>query len=168
MGAGYLTRWSRTAAHQRPRSGEGHGMFRISSRFYVVTFRLIVLLLWPLVVWTLLAPFAQGLGLPGEFVLALLPLLYLLNFGLYRLVASRNAAQRMSFGDGLMWITDSSMSGCANITILYIYFLLASIYVLAVLNVGNAALNGSAAASDRWIRIVMWFGKDRQKASREV
>ena len=48
-------------------------------------------------------------------------------------------------------------SGCANITLLYIFFLLAAVYLIAAVNAAIGVFKGRAVSQDRWHRLVLWF-----------
>jgi hypothetical protein len=50
------------------------------------------------------------------------------------------------------------MSGCANITMLYIFPVLVVVYVIVVVHSLTGAVKGDRAyAQERWIGLIKWF-----------
>ena len=104
-------------------------------------------------------------------VLAPLPLVYIgitestyywaivaagiLNIALLAFVWTRCNLPGLSLWDGLKVISSRSMSGCANITILYIYPLLFYIYVVAAYHSLIGLFQGAEYTRERWLRLVL-------------
>ena len=79
------------------------------------------------------------------------------NVALLALVWYYNSGPSLSLWKGFVEICRDMSSGCANITILYIFFLLAAVYLIAAVNAAIGVFKGRAVSQDRWHRLVLWF-----------
>lgn len=119
------------------------------SWIYVAIF-LFLLFLWPFVL------FEE----PVIYERSILPWLVLgVNTFLAILVWRRSSVPELTFPQGLDIISNSMMSGCANITILYLPLILIVVYVLALHNTLRGLVRGKAFTQERWNNLVRWFNK---------
>ena len=72
-----------------------------------------------------------------------------------------NSLDRLSFFDGLNVISASMMSGCANITLLYLPLVLAVVYFIAAFNTVLGLFKGRSYTQERWAKLVVGFHERR-------
>lgn len=77
----------------------------------------------------------------------------------YILTNRYSSAPGLSLREGLATISVAMSSGCANLTIVYIFPLLAVVYTIAFFSALLGLLQGKAASQERWQRLVGWFAK---------
>lgn len=65
------------------------------------------------------------------------------------------SSRRLSFWRGLKLLCDPYLSGCANITFIYIFFILIFYYVCAVFATGLGVYKGKTYTEDWWIDTII-------------
>jgi hypothetical protein len=68
-----------------------------------------------------------------------------------------NSLDELSFFKGLSVISASMMSGCANITLLYLPFVLIVVYIIAAFNTLVGLFKGRAYTQEKWGNLVLGF-----------
>lgn len=68
--------------------------------------------------------------------------------------AQRNSSKPLSFLKGLEIITKANMSGCANLTLLYIFPVLVTAYSIAFFNALVGLKQGKQFTEQKWIQLV--------------
>lgn len=86
------------------------------------------------------------------------------NLAVLFFVRSRTETEELGLIRGFDLIAGSCMSGCANITILYLPPLMLMIYALVLLRSVLSLSRGRAYSQDRWIGLVESFVKNRINA----
>jgi hypothetical protein len=81
------------------------------------------------------------------------------DIGLFLLARQYNGSVELSLRQGLGTISAAMSSGCANLTILYIFPLLGVVYTVAVANALLGLFQGQERAQKRWLRLVGWFAR---------
>ncbi len=89
----------------------------------------------------------------------LLAVAFIVNAALAIFVIYQCSSMELSFFRGLDIISGRSMSGCANITIVYLFPLLLVVYLVALFHCLISVFRGRLYAQQRWIRVVMFFGR---------
>jgi len=117
----------------------------VSSRFYVLAFLIQVVLLPAL----LLSPL---LLLPAT--AWLYPLLMAMDVILLALVNRRSSSRRLTFIEGLQIIAGTYMSGCANLTVIYLYPTMFGAYSTALIHMLVGLRKGKEYTQQRWIQLV--------------
>jgi hypothetical protein len=84
-----------------------------------------------------------------------LAMVFVLNAAVAIFVMYQCSSIELSFFRGLDIIAARSMSGCANITLIYLPPLLAVVYLIAVFHCIISLFRGRTYSQDRWIRLVM-------------
>jgi hypothetical protein len=84
----------------------------------------------------------------------MLALVLIANALLFMGVAVFIASEDLDPWDGLVVLTASFMSGCANITIIYIIPVLTIVYLIAILKTVIGLFKGRAYTQEWWIRLV--------------
>jgi hypothetical protein len=125
--------------------GEAMIIVPVSRKFYVFAFLPLVVLIPALVLSPLLV-------LPGTAWLYFL--LLALDVVLLARVWRRSGSRRLTFFQGLQIIAGTYMSGCANLTALYLYPAMAGAYLTAVNNMLVGLRKGKEYARQTWIRLV--------------
>lgn len=87
--------------------------------------------------------------------LAQLPLSGLLLAFVWRRCSQPN----LSFWDGLCTINSTLMSGCVNLTILYLLPTLTFVYFLMVVQAALGLFKGKEYTEQKWAGVVGWFCK---------
>jgi len=77
------------------------------------------------------------------------------NLALLIFVWNRCSAPELSFWDGLRIISGRNMSGCANITLIYIYPLLFVVYLIALFHSLLSIFQGGDYSRSKWIGLVI-------------
>jgi hypothetical protein len=90
--------------------------------------------------------------------------LFALNAATALFVMWRCSSQALSFPVGLDVIAGSSMSGCANVTLVYLPFLLAEVYLIALYHSVASLPLGRAHAQRRWLALAEGFHRRRLNA----
>jgi hypothetical protein len=114
-------------------------------------FIVLIIFLWPLIL--AVVPESQTQGL---FWLCLV-----INSCAAILVWYYNSIDELSFFKGLRVISASLMSGCANITLLYLPFVLIVVYLIAAFNTFIGLFKGRSFTQEKWVNLVMGFHKHR-------
>lgn len=83
------------------------------------------------------------------------------NATLLAFIRRRNDTVQFSFQEGLSAICSTLMSGCSNITVLYILPVLLVVYVIVVTNTLIGLIKGKTYTQKRWIELIRWFDKHR-------
>lgn len=68
-----------------------------------------------------------------------------------------NSVGELTFFKGLQAISGSLMSGCANITFLYLPFVLFGVYIIAGFNTLLGLFKGRLFTQERWVKLVVRF-----------
>jgi hypothetical protein len=68
-----------------------------------------------------------------------------------------NSLDELSFFKGLSVVSGSMMSGCANITLLYLPFVLIVVYLIAAFNTVIGFFKGRAYTQEKWGNLVLGF-----------
>ncbi len=118
----------------------------MTSKVYSGLFVLLIFL-WPLILTASSDVQTQTLFWPIMIVNALIGIL----------VWYYNSVNELSFYKGLSVISGSLMSGCANITLLYLPFVLAVVYFIAAFNTLIGLFIGRESTQKKWGRLVLGF-----------
>jgi hypothetical protein len=119
-------------------------VIRLGPAFYVATFFLLVLVVPPVFVVSLLEPYLTDSVFGASFALLLAA-----NLGVFVILWHRNSVPGLSLWASFKVIAASMMSGCAGITIVYIYPVL-SIYYLGLFVVTAIGLMKDSSYSRIW------------------
>jgi hypothetical protein len=111
----------------------------------------IVALAWPMLL-------EKPLGSPAVWIVLAA------NAALAGFVIVRCSSKQIGFVRGIDIVAASSMSGCANITILYLPFLLIVVYLIAVFHSIASIWLGREHSQRRWAALVQGFHKRRLNA----
>jgi hypothetical protein len=117
----------------------------IPAKLYVVMF-LVAILLLPLVIFFPVLIFERLTGLYWALLVG--------NAILLAVTWHYNSGPRLSFFTGLEIITRTFMSGCANLTMLYLYPALVMAYSLAVANAMRGLRLGRSYTQEQWLLVV--------------
>jgi Flp pilus assembly protein TadB len=117
----------------------------VPRKFYVLAFLLLVVLVPALV-------FSPLLLLPVTTWLYWL--LLAMDVFLLALVWRRSSSRRLTFFEGLQIIAGTYMSGCGNLTAMYIYPAMFGAYFTALINMIVGLKKGKEYTQQRWIRLV--------------
>jgi hypothetical protein len=127
----------------------------ITSEVYVILFVLVVLLLPPFALAMLVGPLLEeydallGIMLFATFVLDVALLIFIWRY---------NSLPGLSFWKGMCVICSTMMSGCANITMLYIFPVLIVVYAIVVVHSLTGVARGDRTyAQERWVGLIKWF-----------
>jgi len=90
-------------------------------------------------------------------------LIFVVNTIVALLVYNYNGSPELSFFKGLQIISGSLMSGCANITMLYLPFVLVVVYLGALFNTLLGLINGRKHTQESWAKTVIGFYERRNK-----
>jgi hypothetical protein len=127
----------------------------VTSEGYAVLFVPIVLLLPPVALMMLVGPLLEEYDV---LLWILLFVTFVVDVALLIFVWRYNSLPGLSFWKGLCVICSTMMSGCANITMLYIFPVLVVVYVIVVVHSLTGAVKGDRAyAQERWIGLIKWF-----------
>ncbi len=85
----------------------------------------------------------------------------LINSIVIVLVWHYNSVPVLPFFKGLTAICSSMMSGCANITLLYLPFVFFFLYVVILANTLVGLFRGREYTQEKWVKIVAWFVQHR-------
>lgn len=89
------------------------------------------------------------------------PVFVMLIFCLNTIIAVNTWYQctspEISFFRGLSAISVSQMSGCANITLLYLPFVLIGVYIISIYYSTLGMLYDRKISQGRFVRLVLWF-----------
>ncbi len=117
----------------------------ISAKFYVVLF-IFLLLIVPAAISI---PFESMEGFStyycGWMVLNVLVLAFVWVY---------NSSPRLSFTKGLEIISNANMSGCANLTMIYLIPILFIVYFMALVNAAIGLVKGKKYTEGKWIEEV--------------
>ena len=84
---------------------------------------------------------------------------YSINIICLVLVWRNNKTSEITFWEGLSIISSTLMSGCANITILYIFPVLLITYFILLANTIIGFFKGKEYTQAKWAGVVNWFVK---------
>lgn len=84
-------------------------------------------------------------------------LLWAINSAIGALTWHYTTSRDLGFFTGMSVIAGTLMSGCANLTFIYLPFILAAVYVLAAGHSLIGIFKGRAYTQHRWVQIVLWF-----------
>jgi hypothetical protein len=90
--------------------------------------------------------------------------LFLLNAATALFVMSRCSSEALSFFGGLNVIAGSSLSGCANVTLIYLPFLLTGVYLVALYQSLVSLSLGRGHSQGRWLALAEGFHRRRLNA----
>jgi hypothetical protein len=124
-------------------------MFMFSGLYSVIFW--IIVVLWPFA-------FESRIGVPLMWTLAAV------NAALIVLVVEKSSSKDIGFIGGMDLIAGSMMSGCANITILYLPPLMVGVYLIALFHSLVSLRRGRDYSQDRWRSLVESFQKNRMNA----
>lgn len=82
-----------------------------------------------------------------------------LNLALFLFVAFACSSPGCSYWKGLSVIAGTMMSGCANITILYLPLVLTVIYLFCIFMVAYGAFFSESPARERFLSMVLGFNR---------
>jgi len=121
-----------------------------SAKYYVIIF-LILAFISPLIIFFPIIIFGD------IFFSDLLPcLIFYLGFFILNIIGMvftfrYNSSSRLSFFKGLEIITSANMSGCGNLTAIYIYPFLFTVYCMAVFNAIMGLFKGKVYTEKKWL-----------------
>lgn len=98
--------------------------------------------------------FLLALAPLGLMVIWLTVVLLIADWVVLALVIYKVDSEELSLFCGLNYLTRPYMSGCANITILYIFFVLAGYYTHAIAIVISELKQDRSRAADKWAKFV--------------
>ena len=85
----------------------------------------------------------------------------LINSMVIALVWYYNSVPALPFFKGLTAICSSMMSGCANMTLLYLPFVFFFLYVVILANTLVGLVKGRKYTQEKWVKVVSWFVQHR-------
>ena len=133
---------------------------RVYAFLFVLLHVVVTALLLGAVVGSLLAPLVGGAQNNDALVVvscvAALPAV----IGLLVLTWKQCTSPELSFWDGLCLISASLMTGCANITMLYLFPVLEVAFLLAAAHSVLGLRLGSEYSQQKWREIVAWFERN--------
>ncbi len=111
----------------------------------------LIIFLWPLIL----------IGAPDSQTQSLFWPSIVINSFVAILVWYYNSYDELSFFKGLNVISASMMSGCANITVLYLPLVLIVIYFIAAFNTLIGLFKGRPYTQEKWVKLVVGFHERR-------
>lgn len=128
-------------------------MLKSDPRYFAEFFLVLFILGVPIVFAVTMASTAPSRA--GGILTAALLLAF--DLGQFLFVRHYNALPDLSFRQGLRVVCVSMSSGCANLTILYVFPLLGVVYAIASVNAVLGLIFGKASAQERWKKLILWF-----------
>ena len=122
-------------------------MFSLDSDFYVGTFKVIVMPFWPLFLLFAETPIMTTLAI----------IIFVLNLILLYFTFKYIKIDNLDFDDQFCAIAEHYMTGCANITIVFIFPVLFYYYLYAMIYTVQGLLKGKQYTRDNWSLVIQQF-----------